>query len=568
MNINVKCDGEHFYVSLPYIMNHLLEDLPEKKWDKRNSCWKVPATWRAKAPLEHLPGEWTEEAREVWRNLQPPQAAPMADERMLSNYPFVYPPFEHQKECILKAFNQDSFAILFEQGLGKTKTTIDLCGLWHGFGVIDAVVIVCPVSITSVWEKEYGIHYPFPYEVQIMNTKRDIKWSGEGLKVLVVGVESLSQGKTFDLMLDLLPTLGNVCFAVDESSRVKNHKAVRTQRVIELSNMCAKRLILTGTPVTQGIQDLYSQFQVLNPSTIALSSFYAFRNRYCVVEDIRGAPKGAVKIVGYQRVDELMNLVEPWSMRREKQDCLDLPEKTYQTRLVSMSSGQEKAYKELKKNLWTEILKESGEKDRIEVEQVLEAYMRLQQITGGHYSVVKDIQVRPNGKMKKVYETSPLPGSNPKVQELLELLSEVQSKVIVWTRFRSELKAIVKATENIGRETVVFHGGLTKEEKADSVREFQEGTANVLVASYAAAYGLTLTAANTAVYFSMDFGLENFLQSQDRIHRIGQKNACTYILMACAGSVDEDVIDVLLNKKNLADVVSERLKNGEIDGLI
>lgn len=568
-SIRVTYDEGDFYISIPYALNHLIQDLPERKWQNRTKVWKVPANWRSKEAMVSLvsKGVWTDAAIQAFNGITQPKVAAKADERMLENFPFVHPPFEHQKEAYVKAYNQDSFALFFEQGLGKTKTSIDLTCMWHGTNVIDTVLVVCPVSIRQVWEREFAEHCKMAYEVQIMNPKGDIKWQDEDgrLRVLVVGVESLSQGRTWTSLQGLIPSLGRIALVVDESSRVKNHKAKRTECVVELATWCTKRLILTGTPVTQGLQDLYSQFQVLSPETLALTSFYAFRNRYCVTETIPGAPPGAVRIVGYQRVEELMDLIEPWSLRKTKDECLDLPPKTYQTRFVDMAPAQRKAYQELKDNLWTEIQKECGEKERIEVEMILEAYMRLQQITGGHYPVVWEEIV--NRKPKKKSRAEPIPGKNPKLQELSELMDETQGKVLIFVRFRAELTAIVDRLTKDGREVVTFHGGLTEDEKKESVRSLQEGHATVLVASYAAAYGLTLTAASTVVYFSQDFGLENYLQSQDRIHRIGQVNACTYIHLVCSGSVDEDVTTALQNKKSLADVVSERLERGGLDSL-
>jgi len=568
--VRVTYDEGYFYVALPYSLNHLIQDLPERKFVRKNSSWKVPANWRSKEALRPLAGkaEFTDAAVKAINDIAKPKAAPQADPRMLQNFPFVHPPFGHQEEAYVKAYPQDAFALFFEQGLGKTKTAIDLSWMWHGTNQIDTVVVVCPVSIRQVWQKEFIAHTPpgSMYEVQIMNSKGEIPWSvsSDALRVLVVGVESLSQGKTWPSLQALIPSLGRIALIVDESSRVKNHKAKRTQCVVELATSCIKRLILTGTPVTQGLQDLYSQFQVLSPDTLSLTSYYAFRNRYCVVQSIPGAPPGAVKIVGYQNVDELMDLIEPWSLRKTKDECLDLPPKTYQTRFCDMAPQQRKAYKELKDNLWTEIQKESGEKDRIEVEMILEAMMRLQQITGGHYPIIWEEEK--NGRIRKKSRAEPIPGANPKLNELVELMDEIQGKTIVWVRFRAELEAIVSALSKEHR-VVTFHGGMSEEEKKASVHSFQEEDANVLVASYAAAYGLTLTAANTAIYFSQDFGLENYLQSQDRIHRIGQERNCTYIHLVCAGSVDEDVTEALMNKKSLADVVSERLEKGVLDSL-
>ncbi len=557
----IEYEDGSFLISISFAMNYMIQELPERKWMKAAKVWKVPANWRAKEAMAHLQtrADWSDDAMEAYYEIKESKP-PVGVKAPLAAYPFKTNPFGHQNDAYDKFYGLDKGAIFFEQGLGKSKTAVDLVSMWHGWEkdskYLDSVVVICPVSIRQVWEGEFEVHCPIKYQMQLLDTKKDPIWKGElgpedGLRVLVVGVESLSQGGAWERLKALVDGLGSMCLIVDESSRVKNHKAIRTERVVQFSTFCDKVLILTGTPVTQGIQDLYSQFQVLNPETLALNSFYAFRNRYCVMGGFEMR-----QIVAYQNVPELMELIEPWAMRREKEDCLDLPPKTFQTRTVNMAPAQAKAYKELKKNLFTEIENLSGEKDRIEVEMILEAYLRLQQITGGFYPVVQE-----DGTTL----ATPIPGKNPKLADLLELMDELAGrKVIIWTRFRAELAALVHALDKMKLDIVQFHGGLTEDEKKASVQAFQNGDADVLIATpQSAAYGLTLTAAHTAIYYSMGFSLEEYLQSQDRIHRIGQEVSCSYILMGCAGTVDLNVIEVLQEKKTLADFVSDRLKAGE-----
>ena len=185
---------------------------------------------------------------------------------------------------------------------------------------------------------------------------------------------------------------------------------------------------------------------------------------------------------------------------------------------------------------------------------MLEAYLRLQQITGGFYPVDDEGNV------------AAIPGKNVKLNELVELMTGelVGKKVVIWTRFRAELAALVEALTKNGLDVAQFHGGLDEDQKKESVERFQNGGADVFLATpQSAAYGLTLTAAHTAIYYSMGFSLEEYLQSQDRIHRIGQTTSCAYILLGCVGTVDLSVIEVLQEKKTLADFVSDRLKKGE-----
>lgn len=547
-------DG-NFLITLPYHENWRIEEL-QKRWQPNTRRWIIPAGWRT---AEHLTDKihakyWTDAAAAAAdAAIQQRPAIKKELENVDRN--FKTQPMAHQLEAYRKAYNQDQFALFFEQGLGKTKTAIDLASMWVEDGVIETVVALCPVSIRQVWQKEFEIHCGLKHTVRLMQTSGAISWGKDpGLRVLVVGIESLSQGKTYDLLVKLLPTLGAVAMIVDESSRAKNHKAIRTQRMVDLSSGCRKRLILTGTPVTQGIQDLYSQFQILNPETLGLKSFYAFRNRYCIEEPVRGAPPGVTKVIGYKNVEELLSLIEPWSLRKEKKDCLDLPDKTFQTRYVDLTKEQRSAYNSMKKNLIA-LIERDGKTLAVKAKMALEAYLRLQQIAGGFLPEI-DPETR---KTTGVY---PIPGSNPKLNELIQLMDENPHPVVVMCRFRSELEAIATALKST-RSLVQFHGGLDEDAKKASVASFMEGRADVFIATLqSASYGLTLTRSSLMIYYSMGFSLEEFLQSQDRIHRIGQTLPCTYVSIAAASSIDQDIVDAIVQKKSIADMVSERIKNG------
>jgi SNF2 family DNA or RNA helicase len=558
MGTRVEFKDEHFLVTIRFEENWRLNALPSKKWQPSARRWVVPADWRSAEILtENIPAKyWDDEAANAVNGYLS-QKLVLKPKHDPSGYPFKTKPMAHQWEAYEKAYAQDQFALFFEQGLGKTKTAIDLATMWHLDGIIDTVVVLCPVSLRQVWESEFATHCEVPHQVKLMVTNTSVGWSKTAsLRVLIAGVESLSQGKTYELLINMLPYLGRFAFIVDESTKVKNYKATRTERAIVLARHATKRLILTGTPVTQGLQDLYSQFQVLNPQTLALKSFHAFRNRYCITEQVRGAPPGVVAIIGYQNVGELMDLIEPWSLRKEKKDCLDLPEKTYQIRRVELTPEQKKIYKSMKDAMVARVEdKLKGTSHILEAEMVLEVYLRLQQIAGGFYPEMD--------KDGKVIAVHPIPGPNPKLNELKDLIDEIPGKVVIMCRFRAEVTAIHEALAKIGRNVVEFHGGLKEEEKKASVNEFRYGDADVFIGTLqAASHGLTLVEASNMIYYSRGFSLEESLQSEDRIHRIGQNDPCTYVSIAAASTVDQDIVEALSQKKGVADMVNQRIKNG------
>jgi SNF2 family DNA or RNA helicase len=342
--------------------------------------------------------------------------------------------------------------------------------------------------------------------------------------------------------------LGRRCaIVIDESSRIKTPGKTRTDRCVAFGKKAVKRMILSGTSITQGIEDLYTQFKFLNPDIIGYESFYSFRAQYCVTTSIEVAQdKFVQKIVGYKNEDELMTLIKPFTMRVEKEDALDLPPKTFTNRYVEMNPTQKRLYKEMKEELVAEV----GGRE-YEVTTMLEQMLRLQQITGGHYPVDDGEKVLP----------TPIPGKNPKIAELMNLMDEIDGKTIIWCQFRSEIALVAENLRRAKIGFVEFHGGCDETEKKFAIQALRsDPSVKVFLATRAAAYGITLTQASTAIYYSQGYSLEEYSQSQDRIHRIGQNDHCNYIHLVCDKTVDTKVITALRNKKTVADLIYSLVK--------
>jgi SNF2 family DNA or RNA helicase len=324
---------------------------------------------------------------------------------------------------------------------------------------------------------------------------------------------------------------------IDESSKIKNHDVERTKKCWLLGEDSPFRLILTGTSVTQGIQDLFSQMFFVDPCAIGEVGFYSFRNKYCVMGGFENN-----KIVGYDRVEELMNKIRPFCDVVRKGDMKDLPPKTYQVRRVRSTAAQIKACKELAKEMSTEL-----HGVEITIQNALEGLLRFQQISGGHM---------PDG--------TPLP-TNPKMEELIEVLDDFDGKAIIWARYLPEIKAIRDRLEKKWPgSTLMLCGEVPPAERQPMVDLFQSDSGKRFFVSNQATggVGLTLTAATLSVYFSNTFSLEDRLQSEDRNHRIGQLNAVTYVDLISDLKVDSLVMAAIVNKKDLADYVSSELKLG------
>lgn len=571
ITITYEKAGGKFVILCSPEYNSLMVALPDRRFRKASGAWAVPALRRNIEYMEqHLsnPQMYSVEALAVFNEKRAElQKQPPGDNVFPAWYPFKNPPLDHQGRGLKKWFPLNEAAILYEQGLGKTYTSINLATAWRMTNQIDAVVIVCPASIKLVWDDELDKHCPLPTQRhalvsgkygaadKFIANKTDFQW-------FIVAVEGLSQGKAAEYIKSFM--VGRrVCMIIDESSRIKTPNKIRTDKCIELGAYAKKRVILSGTSITQGIEDFYTQFKFLNKDIIGYNSYFSYRAQYCVTINITvGYDKGgneqtAPKIIGYKNEAELLNLVRPYTERVEKADALDLPAKTFTNRYITMNPTQKKMYETMKEEMMVSLQDFGPDEwpdDALEVKTVLEQMLRLQQITGGHYPTDDGTKIVP----------VPIPGKNPKLEELMDVLDETSGKVIVWCQYRAEIALVAEELDRKQIGYVEFHGGVDDEGKRTSVTSFRQNPKiKVFLATRAAAYGLTLIEASTAVYYSQGYSLEEYLQSQDRIHRIGQSMPCTYIHLLADKTIDVKIVKALAGKKNTADLIYSVLKDDD-----
>ena len=503
----------------------------------------------------------------------------------MSDYVYQTKPFKHQEDVFLASRDKEYFALLMEQGTGKSKVTVDTAAWLYAQGKIDAMLVIAPNGVHSNWIiNEIPIHCPdyvMPqaalYRSQMSKDEEKklckvLDPENTGLRIVALNIEALVTQKGVNFVKNFL--LGfRTLLVVDESSVIKSPKAQRTKNLLKLSIHAKYRRILTGTPVTQGPLDLYTQFAFLDQHILRTSSFYAFRNRYAILKEMRTAGRSFMNVIGYTNLDELQTLIAPHSYRVTKSECLDLPEKLYSKRYVTLSDTQAKLYKALKKEVVAEF---NGMV--MSTPLALTKLLRLQQIVGGFFQpdvpmeFKEEVDANGNLQLVPVEHAAKPPQAidkvNPRVESLIELLEETNGKVIIWARFRAEIEAISTRIRSVfGNTTVVeYHGGIDNEQRSDAIRTFQdsESPARFFVGHVqAGGKGITLTAATTVIYYSNNFSLEDRLQSEDRCHRIGQKHNVTYIDMIAQGTLDEKVVETLRNKKSVADLITgdEPLEN-------
>lgn len=450
----------------------------------------------------------------------------------------VVTPTARQAEGVEKAWPHQGYAFFWVMGAGKTLSTIILANLRRAHSLIDQVLVICPTSIKGVWSKEYERYSAMEQHVHILESGgKDPKY--DGFPIMVVGVEALSQGGAFQKAMDFV-IAGRTMVVIDESSTIKNHDAGRTERCWEIGQNAQFRLILTGTNVTQGVQDLFAQMYFVDPCIVGELSYYSFRNKYCVLGGFEQR-----KIVGYKDIDLLFNKIRPFCDVIRKKDMKGLPDKNYQIREVKASPDQIRACKELAREMKTRL----GDKT-VTVQNALEALLRFQQIAGGF---------DPDG--------TPLT-SNPKMAELMNVLEECNDKAIIWARFLPEVAAITTALEKRWPgSTLSLCGSVDSSLRQPMVDEFQINASKrfFVVNQATGAKGLTLTAATLSVYYSNTFSHEDRSQSEDRNHRIGQEFPVTYVDLITNLKVDKLIHAALATKKDVSNFVNDSL---HIDDLL
>ena len=473
---------------------------------------------------------------------------------MIKHYKFKTKPYEHQLKALEKSWASETYALFMEMGTGKSKVLVDNIAMLYDRGAIRGAVIVAPKGVYKNWDQiEFPVHLPdhvehtkVLWEPNITKKKQaelDTLFDGkDDLKILIINVEAFSTTKGLDFAHSFLNIfLGRALIGIDESTTIKNPTAKRTKNILKIKDLAKYRRILTGSPVTKSPLDLYSQCKFLDPYHLGYGSYYAYRARYAHMLE-RNFGGRRVQIVGsYRRLPELSQKLEKFSYRVLKEDCLDLPEKVFTKRIVELTKEQDKAYKQLKDTALAIL--DNGK--MMSTVNVMTQLMRLHQVTCGHFKA-------DDGTVTHL--------KNNRVDSLMELLEETEGKVIIWANYVEDIKNIVGALKKAYGEasTVEYHGSVDSTHRQDQIALFQQknGPTRYFVGNpQTGGYGITLTAANTVIYYSNNYDLEKRLQSEDRAHRIGQTGSVTYVDLIAEGTIDERIVKALRRKINIANEI-------------
>ena len=472
------------------------------------------------------------------------------------NYKFKMKPYAHQLTALEKSWHKDTFAYFMEMGTGKTKVLIDNLAMLYDKGRVDGALIVAPKGVVGTWyNQELPAHLPDHIEnVTVLwrshiNKKQQDKLdklfkTGQDLHILVMNVEAFSTDKGKNFAAKFLRSHKSL-MAIDESTTIKNPKAKRTKNILEVAKLAPYRRIMTGSPVTRNPLDLYTQCYFLDPFHLNHTSYYSFRNRYAVMKSANISGRSINLVVGYQNLSELSDKLKPFSYRVLKDDCLDLPDKVYMKRQVDLTPEQIRLYRQMKQEALATL---NGK--TVTTVTALTQIMRLQQITCGHF-------VADDGTTQNI--------KHNRMTELMDILEEVEGKAIIWAHWQRDVELITVAIEKqYGPGSVVHYYGKTLPEQRDyAIRNFKENDkVRFFVGTPATGgYGITLTQANTVIYYSNGYDLEKRMQSEDRAHRIGQTKKVTYIDLIAEDTVDTKIVKSLRKKIDIASkVMGEELK--------
>jgi SNF2 family DNA or RNA helicase len=442
--------------------------------------------------------------------------------------------YEHQKKAVAYCLAREKFGIFMEQGTGKTLVLLQLLRYLKKHGANMPALVVCPVSVISAWVKQAREFTP---DLRIGVCRGTPKQRDQILAEAEHGKLDILL-INYELLHPCCQPLRKIKFGtmiLDESQKIKHRGTLQAKAAMKISDGVQRRYILTGTPMANSPLDIFNQIRFLDP-TVFGHSWYGYRDRYAIMGGY-----GGYQQLGWKNLEELTTKLAGISYRVLKKDCLDLPEKVYQEFRLDMGDEQKKCYKELAEDLVTTV-----KNAIIATPVVLAKLAKLRQMASGFvYSA--------DGEMLTLKE-------NPKIVQLKEILGEIHKdhKVVIWTSFQAEMRAIKNLCLEMKLEYVSVDGSVSQDERAVRIQSFQE-VENVRVfigQQHAGGVGITLTAADYCVFYSNDYSYEVRVQAEDRLHRIGQKNRVVYIDLIMKGSVEGVIKRALAKKTDLAERIT------------
>lgn len=438
-------------------------------------------------------------------------------------------PLNHQVDAIDFVSTHDVVPLFDEQGLGKSKIVIDALCRNLSTGIIQGTLIICKKTLLYMWKREIEKHSNL-FPVVIDGTKKT-----RGRTLLRLGHFYICNYETvvenYEL-IELLLKSRKMALVLDESQIIKNPEAKVTSTILGLRNLVEKRIIITGTPIANKPDDIWSQFFFLDGGRLLGADYNSFKKQFKL------NLKGVQDLSQFEKNLKLLReKIASISIRRTK-DVLELPEKIFTQITVRLAKQQREIYDLARKEMLCEITDISGELVQEEIENYLVKLLRLTQIASN-----------PRLLDDNYDET---PAKFIALDELLSNIINKGEKAIIWTSFVDNVRALKHRYNEFGARTLF--GEMPIVDRETVITKFlKDDLCKVLVANPAAAKeGLTLTSANNAIYLDRSFKMDDYLQSQDRIHRIGQTKPCKIFKLIGENTIDEYTDEILEKKETIA----------------
>ncbi len=461
-------------------------------------------------------------------------------------YSYKTDPFSHQKKALKKLVDLEGKGGLFmEMGTGKTKVAIDYVGIGFYNWNVRRVLVVCPLSVVSVWPQQIRTHAPYPSRIlrltgstssRAISLRRLLRNpAGSMVTWVVINYEGIwRETDKGDSVEELLKKWKPDVIIYDESHRLKSPTSKQSRSAHRISQVSDRRLLLTGTAITKNPMDAFGQFRAMDENIFS-SSWFRFKNRYGIWGGF-----GRFQLIQYRNLPDFISKVRQFSFRVRKDQCLDLPPKLYEDVPVTLSPKAMALYREMAEEMIIEI-----EETYATAPIILVKLLRLSQITSGF---IKDVE----GKVK-VFDDSKLRAC----MDLLDDILEEDHKVVVFVRFTMDIQRIAQELSKKKIGFRILSGSVPSERRDSILSEFHnDPDVRVFVSQIqAGSLGIDLTPADIAIFYSLDYNAANYWQAQDRLHRIGQSKKVTYYHLVVPRTIDRIVLQVLKDKEKLANAV-------------
>ena len=451
--------------------------------------------------------------------------------------------FIYQEQAVDFAKDLQYAAIFHEQGLGKTKIALDIALYWLSKKDIDTVLIVTKKGLVKNWQEETKVHSYLHPKVLTNNRNSNFYVFNSATKLVITNFETVSLEKSrFKLFLKSR----NVGVIIDESAKLKNPNSKLVQDFFELSSLFLRKIIMTGTPVANRPYDIWAQIYFLDNGNSLGTDFKKFKKNADLSNKLSEDIKQRQNFENF--ISNIYEKINDFTIRETKKSAnLSLPEKLYHDVWTMFTEKQKEMYDDLKNKLKIEI--KNGRNRKIDdASPILKRILRLEQITSNPKIINEDVDF--------------ISGKEKELNSLVKEIVNRDEKVIIWTNYIYNVEYFYKKFEKYN--AVKISGNMTNDERNESIKKFKTEDCKILIATpQSAKEGLTLTVANNAIFYDRGFSLDDYLQAQDRIHRISQTKECNIYNIMIRGSIDEWIHKLLLSKEKAASLVQNDMSMDE-----